>query len=43
MSRDIFSVKRHRDYITLYFLGKFIGNYDSDTEVEQAKYEILGY
>lgn len=41
--RDTFQIVRHRDYITLYFLGSFAGNYDNDTEIEEAKREILGY
>ncbi len=43
MAKDIFTVKYHKDYITLFFLGKFIGNYDNWNEVEEAKREILGY
>jgi hypothetical protein len=39
---DIFTTERKRDYITLYFLGQFVGNYDNDREVEQAKREIIG-
>jgi hypothetical protein len=41
--RDIFTIVRHMDYITLYFLGDFKGNYDNDNEIEEAKREILGY
>ena len=43
MERRLFVTKQHRDYITLYFLGKFAGNYDTWAEVEEAKREILGY
>ena len=41
--RDLFTIVRHRDYSTLYFLGEFKGNYDNDREIEEAKREILGY
>lgn len=43
MAKDIFTVKYHRHYITLFFMGQFIGNYDNWNEIEQAKQEILGY
>jgi hypothetical protein len=41
--RELFTIKRHRYYISLYFLGEFKGNYDNDQEVEEAEREILGY
>ena len=41
--KDIFTIKRHRDYITLFFLGQFICNCDNDNEVEEEKHKILGY
>lgn len=40
---DIFTTKEHKDYITLYLMGKFIGNFDNWNEIEEAKHEILGY
>lgn len=40
---DLFSIKRERYYITLFFLGSWVGNYDNDKEIEEAKLEILGY
>lgn len=43
MAKDIFTIKYHKDYMTLYFMGQFIGNYDNWNEVEEAKREILGY
>jgi hypothetical protein len=43
MTKDIFSIKRNRYYITLFFLGVFAGNYDNDQEVEEAKHNILDY
>ena len=41
--KDIFTIKRHRDYISLYLMGVFVGNYDNDREISEAKKEILGY
>ena len=43
MAKDIFTTKQHRDYISLYLLGEFIGNFDSWKEVEEEKRSILGY
>ena len=40
---DIFTTKEHRNYISLFFLGEFIGNFDSWNEIENAKREVLGY
>ena len=41
--REVFTIVRKPYYITLFLLGEFIGNYDNDREVEEAKKEILGY
>jgi len=43
MAKDIFTTKRNRYYISLFFLGEFVGNYDNDAEIEEAKHEVLGY
>lgn len=43
MARDIFTIKHYKGYMALFFLGKFVGNYDNWKEVEEAKHEILGY
>ena len=43
MAKDIFTIKHNKDYMTLYFLGQFVGNFDNWNEVEEAKQEILGY
>jgi len=34
---DLFTIARHPYYITLYFLGEFIGNFDNDSEIKEAK------
>lgn len=39
--RDLFYTKRHKYYITLYFLGTFACNCDNDAEVEEEKRKIL--
>lgn len=38
---DVFTTEQHQYYITLYFLGQFVGNYDDDKEIEEAKLEVL--
>jgi hypothetical protein len=43
MAKDIFTTKQHRDYISLFFMGQWVGNFDSWNEVEQEKHNILGY
>ena len=43
MAKDIFTTKQHRDYISLFLLGKFICNCDNWKEVEEEKERILGY
>lgn len=43
MAKDIFTVKYNKGYMTLFFMGQFIGNYDNWNEIEEAKQEILGY
>ena len=43
MAKDIFTIKHNKGYMTLYFLGQFVGNFDNWSEVEEAKQEILGY
>ena len=40
---DIFTTVQHRDYISLFFLGKFICNCDTWSEVEEEKRAITGY
>lgn len=40
---DIFTTEQNKFYITLYFLGEFIGNFDNWHEVDEAKREVLGY
>lgn len=39
----LFTTEDHPYYITLYFLGNFVGNYDNWEEIREAKKEILGY
>lgn len=40
---NIFTTVNHKYYIALFFLGEFIGNFDSWNEIENAKREVLGY
>lgn len=38
---NVFTTEQHQYYITLYFLGRFVGNFDDDKEIEEAKLEVL--
>lgn len=40
---DIFTTVQHRDYISLFLLGEFIGKFDNWREVEEEKHIITGY
>jgi len=41
MNFNLFTTKQCKEYITLFFLGDFAGNYDNWDEIRAAKSELL--